>query len=168
LPLIAAARERGFAVKAAIMDKGYDSGRIHDGCMDRDVCPVTALANTGRVKAGEHKPSRCEHGEWTFAGADFKRKATKWRCPTGECQPKSRWIKADCLHPLIPRESARSRALYRSRRAVEREFGRLKNEWALAPLRVRGLDRVRLHADLTVLAKLACALARARAVPLAA
>jgi hypothetical protein len=114
LALIDAARDRGLAVRAAIMDKGYDSGPIHDGCMDRDVCPVTALASTGRVKAGEHKPPRCEHGEWTFAGADFKRKATKWRCPTGECQPKSRWIKADRQHPLIPREFARSRALYRS------------------------------------------------------
>jgi hypothetical protein len=50
---------------------------------------------------------------------------------------------------------------------VEREFGRLKNEWALLPLRVRGLERVSLHADLTILAKL-CALARARALPLAA
>jgi hypothetical protein len=49
-----------------------------------------------------------------------------------------------------------------------REFGRLKNEWALLPLRVRGIDRVRLHADLTMLAQLACALARARTVPLAA
>jgi len=32
------------------------------------------------------------------------------------------------------------KGLYRRRAAVEREFGRLKNEWALAPLRVRGLD----------------------------
>ena len=47
----------------------------------------------------------------------------------------------------------------------QRELGRLKNEWALAPLRVRGLERVQLHADLTILAKLACALARARAIP---
>jgi hypothetical protein len=39
--------------------------------------------------------------------------------------------------------------------------------FTLAPLRVRGLERVRLHADLTILAKLSCALARARAVPLA-
>jgi hypothetical protein len=38
----------------------------------------------------------------------------------------------------------------------------------MLPLRVRGLDRVRLHADLTILAKLTIALARARAVPLAA
>lgn len=81
---------------------------------------------------------RVRHGEWTFAGADYKRRATKWRCPTGECAP--------------------------SRGAVEREFGRLKHEWALAPLRVGRLDRVRLHADLTILAKLATALSRARAV----
>jgi len=51
---------------------------------------------------------------------------------------------------------------------VEREFGRLKHEWALLPLRVRGIEQVRLHADLTILAKLACALSRARAVPLVA
>lgn len=38
----------------------------------------------------------------------------------------------------------------------------------MLPLRVRGIERVRLHADLTVLAKLACALSRARTVPLAA
>jgi hypothetical protein len=51
---------------------------------------------------------------------------------------------------------------------VEREFGRLKNEWALTPLRVRGIERVRLHADLTIRAKLSCTLARARAVRLVA
>jgi len=169
LPLIDVARERGFAVRTAIMDKGYDNGPIHEGCMDRDVSPVTALRKTGRVKAGEDKPPSCEHGEWTFAGADYKRKATKWRCPTGECKPASRWVKADRLHPLIPRESERSRKLYRSRGAVEREFGRLKHEWALLPLRVRGIEQVRLHADLTILAKLASALSRERtAVPLAA
>jgi hypothetical protein len=66
-----------------------------------------------------------------------------------------------------PSHSAGGSAVELSR-AVEREFGRLENEWALAPLRVRGLDRVRLHADLTILAKLACALARACSVPLAA
>jgi hypothetical protein len=100
-------------------------------------------------------------------GQDSKRGASKCRCPTGECKPASVWIKADRLHPLIPRETPRFTALYRRRAAVEREFGRLKHEWALAPLRVRGLDRVRLHADLTILAKLTCTLAQARAVPLA-
>jgi transposase len=101
-------------------------------------------------------------------GADYKRGATKWRCPVGQCTPNSVWIKADRLHPLIPRETLRWRGLYKRRGAVEREFGRLKNERALAPLRVRRIERVRLHADRTILAKLSCALAPARAVRLAA
>ena len=89
-------------------------------------------------------------------------------CPTGECKPASTWIKADRLHPLVPRTTARFKSLYHQRGAVEREFGRLKHEWALLPLRVRGLAKVRLHTDLTVLAQLATALANARAVPIAA
>jgi hypothetical protein len=51
---------------------------------------------------------------------------------------------------------------------VEREFGRLKHEWAMLPLRVRRIERVALHVDLTILARLAVALSDARAVPLAA
>ena len=52
--------------------------------------------------------------------------------------------------------------------AVERAFGDLKTSYGLAPLRMRGLAKVQLHADLTMLARLSQALARARAVPLAA
>jgi IS5 family transposase len=168
LPLLDATLARGFAVETCAMDKGYDNGPIHDGCEDRDVRPIIPLRQTTAVKRGDNKPPTCEHGDWPFAGADYQRKATKWRCPTGECKPASVWVKADRLHPLIPRETLRFKGLYKSRGAVEREFGRLKNEWALAPLRVRRIERVRLHADLTILAKLSCALARARAVPLAA
>ena len=51
--------------------------------------------------------------------------------------------------------------------AVEREFGRLKHDYGLAFLRVRGIERVSLHADLIMLAPLGQALVRARAVPLA-
>jgi len=167
LPLLDTTIARGFAVETAAMDKGYDLTAIYDGCEARDVRPIIPLRKTVGVVRGDHKPPTCEHGEWRFAGSDSKRGASKWRCPTGECKPASVWIKADRLHPLIPRETPRFTALYRRRASVEREFGRLKHEWALAPLRVRGLDRVRLHADLTILAKLACALSRARAVPLA-
>ncbi|HEX6700318.1 MAG TPA: hypothetical protein VF101_06255 [Gaiellaceae bacterium] len=44
----------------------------------------------------------------------------------------------------------------------------MKHDYALAPLRGRGLARVALHANLTMLARLAQALGRARAVPLVA
>ena len=43
-----------------------------------------------------------------------------------------------------------------------------EHDYGLAPLRVRGLERVQLHADLTILARLSQALNWARAVPLAA
>lgn len=162
-PLIDTAKRRGAMAATAALDKGYDIERIHSECMDRDCLPLIPLKQTPDVKRGDDAPPSCSHGEWTFAGCDRKRGASKWRCPTGECKPASTWIAASRLHPLIPRESKRWKAAYRKRAAVEREFGRLKNQWGLKPLRVRGLDRVRLHADLTILTQLACALARARA-----
>jgi hypothetical protein len=62
----------------------------------------------------------------------------------------------------IPRHTPEWRTLYRRRSAVEREFGRLKHEYGLANLRVRGLAKVALHADLCILGRLAVALSRAR------
>jgi len=168
LDLLDASRLRGFAPETCTMDKGYDTEPIAEGCEEHNCRPIVPLKKTPAVKAGKHLPPNCEHGTWTFAGADFKNKRTKWRCPTGECKPASVWRKASRLHPLIPRDSKRFGELYRGRGAVERCFGRLKHEAGLAPLRVRGIEKVALHADLCILAALASALARARAVPLAA
>jgi hypothetical protein len=56
--------------------------------------------------------------------------------------------------PLVPRETRRWRGPCRGRASVERAFGRLKNECGLAPLRVRGTERVALHADLVMLVRL--------------
>jgi hypothetical protein len=58
--------------------------------------------------------------------------------------------------------------LERAVAALERKRSTSSHDWALARLRVRSPERVRLHTDLTILAKLAGTLARARAVPLAA
>lgn len=114
----------GIDPETCAMDKGYDNGPVYEACEDRDIRPVICLKQTPAVKRGDHKPPTCEHGEWRFAGADHKRKATKWRCPTGECKPASMWVKADRLHPLIPRETLRWKGLYRGprvRRARVRE-----------------------------------------------
>lgn len=154
--------QRRTDVRYALMDRGYDTEAMHTACEDRGVRPVISLRQTTAVKAGKHLPRTCEHGEWTFAGSDAKRGAAKWRCPTGECAVKSEWVKADRLHPLVPRTTERFKKLYHQRGAVEREFGRLKHEWSLLPLRVRGMDRVRLHADLTILTQLSSALTKAR------
>jgi len=161
--LLDAAVGRGFAPTVAVLDRGYDTTKTYQAVEDRGIRPVIPLRKTPAVKAGKHKPPSCDHGEWTFAGSDARRGASKWRCPTGECVPASVWVKASRLHTLIPRTTDRWKALYHQRGAVEREFGRLKHEWGMLPLRVRRLPRVRLHVDLTILAKLAMALAATRA-----
>ncbi len=122
---------------------GGESGRIPAGGV---VAAALALDDDRQRRTPDHAatahPRRqgrcgrtptCEHGRWQLAGSDYKRKAAKWRCPTKECKPGSRWIKASRLHTLIPRDSDRWRKLYRGRAAVEREFGRLKHEWSLLP-----------------------------------
>ena len=169
-PLVDVVLARGFTPQTCAMDKGYDAAPFYDAFTERGVASVIPLKRPLSLQTfpSRNDTPRCKHGEWTFAGADFKRHATKWRCPSGECQPKSTWIKASRRNPLIPRDSKRWRDLYAGRSAVEREFGRLKNEYGLTPLRVRGLAKVALHADLTMLARLSLALARARAIPLAA
>jgi hypothetical protein len=118
LPLIDKVRERGFAAETCAMDKGYDLTSVYDGCEARDCRPIIPLRATPAVKFGQHKPPTCEHGTWRFAGSDSKRGASKWRCPTGECKPASRWIKADRLHPADPaRDAPLHRALPPPRRS---------------------------------------------------
>lgn len=52
-----------------------------------------------------------------------------------------------------PREAAGWKGLLPRRAAIEREFCRLKQDWTLSALRVRGIDRRKLPADLTSVAK---------------
>jgi hypothetical protein len=69
---------------------------------------------TPAVKAGADEPPTCEHGRWQVAGSDYKRKAAKWRRPTKERKPGSRWIKASRPHTLIPRQRPLAQALPRT------------------------------------------------------
>jgi len=112
--------ERGFAAQIAVLDRGYDTEALYALLESRDIRPVIPLRQTPAVKAGKDKPPSCDHGTWTFAGADVKRGASKWRCPAGACQPGSVWVKASRLHTLIPRGTDRWKGLYHQRGAVER------------------------------------------------
>jgi hypothetical protein len=164
LPLLDMTIARGFAVETAALD---DIGAIYDGCEDRDCHPIIPLRETHAVKRGQHKPPTCEHGDWRFAGSDSKRGASKWRCPR---RVPARLI-VDQGFPAAPADPARDAPLSQSLPRPRRRRARVRpsqGRSALAPLRVRGLDRVRLHTDLTILAEPACALSRTRPVPLAA
>jgi hypothetical protein len=89
MPLLDVVKARGFKPEVAVMDMGYDHEVIYTESEQRNCHPIIPLRETPAVKAGKHKPPVCEHGEWTFAGSDSKRRAAKWRCPTGECSPRA-------------------------------------------------------------------------------
>src|SRR5262249_51448565 len=63
-----------------------DAGGIYELVEARHARPGP-LTKTPAGKARKHKPARCARGEWAFAGSDAKGGASKWRCPTGECEP---------------------------------------------------------------------------------
>ncbi len=98
-PLLHAMHSRGFTTDIAVLDRGYDTTTIYDECESRGIRPIIPLRQTPSVKAGKHKPPTCEHGEWTFAGADVKRRATKWRCPTRGAAPACRSWCSGCRSP---------------------------------------------------------------------
>ena len=150
-----------------------DVGEIAVGTVDSP--PVNALSQ--RVRAGivaalealAARPRRpkaavlvCAGGGF-FAGADVRRRATKWRCPAGACRPGSRWLRAARIHPLLPRALARFGLLLRARTSVERAFGRLKHSGRLLRFLVRRQERVAQHVELSLTLLLAVALARHRA-----
>src|SRR5215211_6197616 len=74
-PLLDTVRERGFDAETCALDMGYDNTRVYTECKDRGSRPIIPLRETPAVKAGQHKPPTCEHGEWRFAGSDAMRGA---------------------------------------------------------------------------------------------
>ena len=102
--------------------------------------PVIPLRKTPAVKQGKHLPPTCEHGVLGVRRDGLQAQANEVALPHRGLPAQSLWRKASRLHPLIPRETKRWEDLYRGRASVEREFGRLKHDYSLTPLRVRGLD----------------------------
>ncbi|HJU37473.1 MAG TPA: transposase [Gaiellaceae bacterium] len=150
---------------------GFYGFKLHMAVCTRTGLPLAWRVETARrheslyvaplldaVRARGYRPETCAMDK----GYDYNRVYEEVR--ERDCVPIVARKKTRHATPLtpIPHGSEEWKSLYRNRGAVEREFGRLKHDYALAPLRVRGLARVQLHADLTILARLALALNRAQ------
>lgn len=181
--------DASWGYRSAVSNRG--SGNFYGYKLDLAVCTRTGLPLAWQARSARHhesnyvaplldgvrargfRPETCAmdkgydsnrvHDECSERGVDA---VVPLRAPIGG--PTGRQLSIPIptngtrLNPHIERGTARYRDLYRRRTAVEREFGRLKTLYGLGPLRVRGLARVQLHADLTGLARLSLALSRSR------
>jgi hypothetical protein len=166
VPLIDALHARGFAPETCALDKGYDLQRVRGPGSSR-LSPDHPSPQDPRRSPRRPQRAVLRSRRVAVCGVRFEARRVQMALPDRRVQARKPVDQGEPPSPLGPaRDSALAQAL-QGRASVEREFGRLKNDWALAPLRVRGLERVQLHADLTILAKLACALARSRTLSLA-
>ncbi len=114
---------------------GYDNGRVYDECEDRDVLPIIPLRETPAVKAGKAGPPTYEHGVLALRRVGLQARGVEVALSHGRVLARE---PVGCRRPPPPARASRGSPVaqaHRGRAAVEREFGRLKHEWALAPLR---------------------------------
>jgi hypothetical protein len=119
------------------------------GDFARDQLAVVRV-DIARLALRRHEGDR---GSCASLAATISRKASKWRCSTVECRSPSRWIEAG--------ETPRWRKPYRvaAQSSASSE---------ISSSRCAALSACGFTPDPTILSKLGCTLARARAVPPAA
>ena len=61
-----------------------------------------------------------------------------------------KWADDPRKHSLIPRGTRKFTQLYSKRGSVEREFSRLKGQFLLDTVRVQGIEKIKLHVDLSI------------------
>ena len=108
------------------------------------------LRQTTAVKRGEHGAPPASTG----AGRSREPTSSGTRASGAARLARASRSRSGQGRPPLPARPARLPALARPPSApcsVEREFRRLKHEYGLTPLRVRGFARVELHADVTML-----------------
>jgi hypothetical protein len=173
VPVFEKARDQyeWFQPEHGLMDKGYDDQKIHKSLEDDFDChPIIPLRDMKKLKDdlvdSQGRPY-CEEGCWKWIGTDYDRKRSKWVCPqtcknSMACAGKSGRrtcylnLKDDYRkHSLVPRDTDKFRTLYAKRVAVERQFSLLKDQYMLGSLRVQGMERVTLHFELALIARLA-------------
>lgn len=181
-PLLKGVKDKHPQIKldTACMDSAYDSYENYRFAIeDMEVAPIIALNPRGRADAvtvgslylGDDGTYTCIAGfKAVYWGKDRKRGRLKFRCPAAlnRCQclfrptcSSSTYGRTFHLHPErdyrligpIPRGSDLWQEKYNARTSVERAYSEEKGSHRLANPRVRGLDKVKIHAYLALCAQ---------------
>ena len=177
LPLLRIGRNEldNFKPRFILADGAYDSKEIYRAIVEEfKAVPIIPL-NPRRVTKQDGL-ARCPAGiPWVFQGYDKKQKALKYRCPLDCYEQGCLWSRrcsgSECVrvakvplredyrkHIQVPRHTKQWKELYNMRTAVERAFAMSKGFRALENPHVRGIEKVRLHCLLSMIAMQAWAL----------
>ena len=163
-----------------IADKGYDSQANHTAVVERGAAPVIhlrRLPNRGlqdSIYTQEGIPTCIGNLPMEYVRSDPE-KGHLYRCPAGGCALKNRKGVLYCqdenwedpkvnprLFGVIRRDSLEWKNLYRLRQGIERIFKSMKQSRRLEAHCLRGLDKIAVHAALSVLIFQATVLTRLR------
>ena len=100
--LLTAVKDRGFAPETAALDKGYDVKPVYEACEQSSCQPIIPLRKTPAVKRGAQLAPKCEHGTWTFAGADFPAQADEVALPDRRMLAQERLAEGQSSAPAHP------------------------------------------------------------------
>ena len=135
------AARAGSRSQTCALDKGYDNGRVYDGCVERDCLPDHPAARDAGRQARRAQAAVLRARRVDVRRDRLQAEGHQVALPDRRVQA---GVDVDQGRPAAPADPARDERCASSTaaaRAVEREFGRLKHEWALLPLRVRGIER---------------------------
>jgi hypothetical protein len=186
LPLLRLAKEKveNFAPRFILADKAYHGYENHKGIVEE----LNAIPIIDLPKGGKRFEDLCDEKgtpycaadiPYIFWGYDKKQKVLKYRCPLACGKQGCLWIEKCSNSPYgqvvklrlsddyrrfiqVPRHTKRWKELYNKRVNVEHTFAMSKGFRALERPRVRGIDNVRLHCLLSIIAMQAWALGMIR------
>ena len=166
----------------AIADKGYDSKTNHEALLKRGVTPIIHIRDMRRDEKSLYtelgKPKCLGMKGMEYVSTDPVTGKHLFRCQKGGCELKEKGTKAirHCddevwIDPydnirvvgVVHRASPEWKELYAKRQGIERIFRSTQHSRSLEGHCYRGMEKIRTHALVSMLAYSATVLVRARA-----
>ena len=166
-----------------LADRGYDSQEIHQMVADAGMTPIIDIRKPTAddnlydgVYSAKGKPLCLGSAEMDYVRTDPDTGRHLFRCPKGGCHLAGTGIVPNCRDEIwvnpddnlrvvgkVARANPIWKRLYKMRTSVERMFSALKYQRALEEHLVMGLEKILLHANVSVLTLAATQLAHLRA-----
>ncbi len=149
----------GFAADTCALDKGYDVSLAYDACEGRDVRPVIPLRETPAVKRGAQSRRRASMASGGSPDRTPSVVPRSGAALPGHASRKAGGSRRTAFTPWSPGSRSGGSPSTEAAPPSSASSGGSRTSGRCSRSACGGSSLVRLHADLTILAKLACRLA---------